>query len=153
MYKVINPGVWLLIADVSEPSISSIFLGSKMQYVYIHTYTYYILLPKKMELIEDSETSAISNQTPGKHPKENILHVKHGESLKSRIINPIKRLRENEGHSSALLIFFKELFNYFSISVLRSYSDVDTLLKLISAYIHVCIIFILILYKILKYMF
>jgi hypothetical protein len=26
------PGVWLLIADVSEPSISSIFLGSKMQY-------------------------------------------------------------------------------------------------------------------------
>jgi hypothetical protein len=37
-----------------------------------------------MELIEGSETSAISNQTPGKHPKENILHVKHGESLKSR---------------------------------------------------------------------
>jgi hypothetical protein len=34
---------------------------------------YCILLPKKMELIEDSETSAISNQTPGKHPKENIL--------------------------------------------------------------------------------
>jgi hypothetical protein len=41
-------------------------------------------LLKKMELIEVSETSAISNQTPGKHPKENILHVKHGESLKSR---------------------------------------------------------------------
>jgi hypothetical protein len=39
-----------------------------------------------MELIEGSETSAIRNQTPGKHPKENILHVKHGESLKSRII-------------------------------------------------------------------
>jgi hypothetical protein len=32
-----------------------------------------ILLPKKMELIEGSETSAISNPTPGKHPKENIL--------------------------------------------------------------------------------
>jgi hypothetical protein len=32
-----------------------------------------ILLPKKMELIEGSETSAISNQTPGKHPKKNIL--------------------------------------------------------------------------------
>jgi hypothetical protein len=27
-----------------------------------------------MELIDGSETSAISNQTPGKHPKENILH-------------------------------------------------------------------------------
>jgi hypothetical protein len=38
-----------------------------------------------MELIEGSETSAISNQTPGKHPKENILDVKHGESLKSRM--------------------------------------------------------------------
>jgi hypothetical protein len=37
-----------------------------------------------MEPIERSETSAISNQTPGKHPKENILHIKHGESLKSR---------------------------------------------------------------------
>jgi hypothetical protein len=37
-----------------------------------------------MKLIEGSETSAISNQTPGKHPKENILRVKHGESLKSR---------------------------------------------------------------------
>jgi hypothetical protein len=38
-----------------------------------------------MELIEVSETSAISNQMPWKHPKENLLHVKHGESLKSRI--------------------------------------------------------------------
>jgi hypothetical protein len=35
-----------------------------------------------MDLIEGSETSAISTQTPGKHPKENILHIKHGESLK-----------------------------------------------------------------------
>jgi hypothetical protein len=45
-----------------------------------------------MELIEGSETSAISNQTPGKHPKENLLHVKRGESLKSSIyiyINPV----------------------------------------------------------------
>jgi hypothetical protein len=36
---------------------------------------YCILLPKKMEPIEGSETSAISNQTPGKHPKENIFLV------------------------------------------------------------------------------
>jgi hypothetical protein len=34
--------------------------------------------------IDPVETSAIRNQTPGKHPKENILHVKHGESLKTR---------------------------------------------------------------------
>jgi hypothetical protein len=38
----------------------------------------------KMEPIEGSETSAIGTQTPGKHPKENILHIKQeGESLKS----------------------------------------------------------------------
>jgi hypothetical protein len=43
-----------------------------------------IKLPKKMEPVEGFETSAISNQMPGKHPKENILYVKHGESLKSR---------------------------------------------------------------------
>jgi hypothetical protein len=29
----------------------------------------------KMEPIEGSETSAISTQTPGKHPKENILQA------------------------------------------------------------------------------
>ena len=47
--------------------------------------------PLKMELIECSETSAYcnSNQTPGKYPKEYIhLDSKHGERLKSRIINP-----------------------------------------------------------------
>jgi len=40
----------------------------------------------KMELIEGSETSAISIVTPGNYPKENILHTEHGESLKSRIL-------------------------------------------------------------------
>jgi len=39
----------------------------------------------KMELIEGSETSAISIVTPGNYPKENILHTGHGESLKSSI--------------------------------------------------------------------
>ena len=63
------PGVWDLKADVSEPSIGSIFLGK---------------LPRKMEQIEGSETPAFKPQTPGKYPKENILHNEHGESLKSR---------------------------------------------------------------------
>ena len=67
----------MLIADVSEPSINSIFIGRWMKYI-IH-------LPMKMELIEGSETSAISIVTPGNYPKENILHTEHGESLKSRI--------------------------------------------------------------------
>jgi len=66
----------MLIADVSEPSISSIFIGRWMK-DFIH-------LPMKLELIEGSETSAISIVTPGNCPKENILHTEHGESLKSR---------------------------------------------------------------------
>jgi len=36
---------------------------------------YFIHLPMNMELIEGSETSAISFVTPGNYPKENILHV------------------------------------------------------------------------------
>jgi hypothetical protein len=48
--------------------------------------SYFIELPMKMEPIECSETSTISTQTPGKYPKENILHIKDGESLKSRIL-------------------------------------------------------------------
>jgi hypothetical protein len=44
--------------------------------------SYCIDLPMKMEPIEDSETSAIGTQTPGKHPKENTVHIKHDESLK-----------------------------------------------------------------------
>jgi hypothetical protein len=40
----------------------------------------------KMGQTECSETSVNTNQTPGKHPKENTLNNEHGESLKSRII-------------------------------------------------------------------
>jgi len=47
----------------------------------------------KMELIEGSETLAISIVTPGNYPKENILHTEHGKSLKSRIIIIIRRRR------------------------------------------------------------
>jgi len=43
----------------------------------------------KMELIEGPETSAISTQTPGNYPKENMLHIEHGESLKSRILTVV----------------------------------------------------------------
>jgi len=35
--------------------------------------SYFIHLPMKMELIEGSETSAISFVTPGNYPKENKL--------------------------------------------------------------------------------
>ena len=68
------PGVWGLKVDVSEPSIGSIFLG------------------RKMEPIEGSETSAFKPQTPGKYPKENILHNEQGESLKSRQLLKVREL-------------------------------------------------------------
>jgi hypothetical protein len=61
----------------SEHCIGSIFKGRPMKYDFID-------LSLKMEPLQCSETSAISTQTPGKHPKENILHLTHGESLKSR---------------------------------------------------------------------
>jgi hypothetical protein len=50
---------------------------------------YQFHLPLKMEPIQCSETSAISIQTSGKHPKENILYFTHGESLKSRILSEL----------------------------------------------------------------
>jgi len=97
------PGVWGLKADVSEPSIGSIFLGRWRKhnsgsdvsvYLYwegMYKYTdtsqpelFFLHLPRKMEPIESSETSAFKPQTPGKYTKENILHKEHGESLKSR---------------------------------------------------------------------
>jgi hypothetical protein len=43
--------------------------------------------PLKTEQIECSETSAFNNQTPGKYPKDYTQDSKHGESLKSRLIN------------------------------------------------------------------
>jgi len=58
----------MLIADVSEPSTCSIFIGRWLNY-FIH-------LSMKMELIEGSETSVISIVTAGNYPKENILHVR-----------------------------------------------------------------------------
>jgi hypothetical protein len=48
------PSVWFILADVSEPSIGSIFKGFK---------------PLKMDPTEGSETSANINQTLGIHPK------------------------------------------------------------------------------------
>jgi hypothetical protein len=44
--------------------------------------SYCIDLPMKMERIEGSETSAISTQTPGKHPKENIVSIYLGDKAK-----------------------------------------------------------------------
>jgi hypothetical protein len=67
------PGIRLSFADISEPSVRSIFKG--------------LIKPLKMDLTEGSETSAKLNLTPGKYPKENTQDSEHGKNLKSRILN------------------------------------------------------------------
>ena len=57
-----------------------------------------------MEPIEGSETSAFKTQTPGKYPKENILHNEHGESLKSRYNKIV--LLDRIIHYTVKIIFF-----------------------------------------------
>jgi hypothetical protein len=66
------PGVWVLIADVSEHY--RFHLQSQVKED----------LTLKMEPIQCSETSTVSTETPGKHPKEIMFHLTHGESLQSR---------------------------------------------------------------------
>ena len=57
------PGVLVIIADVSESSIGSIFMGRWMKNDW-------------------DGTCGVEPKTPGNYPKENILHTAHGESLK-----------------------------------------------------------------------
>ena len=58
--------------------------------------TFFIHMPMKMEPIRSSETSAIKTQTPGNYPKRNILQLKHGESLKTRISFPSVKICSKE---------------------------------------------------------
>ena len=58
----------------------------------------------KMELIEGSETSAITNQTPGNYPKGNLLYSVHGESLKSRIRYLDKSVFRKQGQLETLIL-------------------------------------------------
>jgi hypothetical protein len=85
---MIPSAIWGMAFHYPRQSITrhSIYI---FPYKYTFPCTYIItsnLLPRKMVQIECSETSAIINQTPGNHPKEDILYSKHGESLKSRTI-------------------------------------------------------------------
>jgi len=57
-------------------------------------------VPRKMEPIEGSETSAFKPQTPGNYSKENILHKEHGESLKSRQYISIYCVPDDESNVS-----------------------------------------------------
>jgi len=69
------PGVRLWFADVSEPSVSSIFkswMWSMKCHFILH------IQPLKMERWQ---TTIL---TPGRYPKEHIQHSRHGKNLKSR---------------------------------------------------------------------
>jgi len=58
----------------------------------------------KMEPIKCSETSAFSTQTPGRCPKEDALHIKHGESLKSRINQPFgQKVNKTSNHERSVI--------------------------------------------------
>ena len=70
-----------------------------------------------MKLIEGSETSAFKPQTPGKYPKENILHIEHGESLKSRhhslcIIHSVPSFLLSVMHLSLEIIMLADMCKY-----------------------------------------
>jgi hypothetical protein len=89
----------VLISDVSEPSIGSIFFAGDAM---------------KMEPIEGSETSAFKPQTPVKYPKENILHNEHGESLKSRTLLILYVIKA----------YKKFLYRYFDmVNILKMYEN------------------------------
>jgi hypothetical protein len=79
------PGVTLSFADVSEPSVRSIFKG----------------------LIKNvgSETSVKLNLTPGKYPKENIQDSEHGENLKSRLLHVSASTCHIQGASYVLVSY------------------------------------------------
>jgi hypothetical protein len=81
----------VLLADVSELSIGSIFKGRWM---------------KKMEPIKSSETSVNNTQTPGTYPKESKLYLEHGENLKSRKLKFDYNLTRIIGASHEDLIIF-----------------------------------------------
>jgi hypothetical protein len=65
----------------------------------------------KMEKTECSETLAYIIQTPGNYQEESIQHSEHGESLKSRIIPVIPKVREVSGKVTAIVRFLNCLEN------------------------------------------
>jgi hypothetical protein len=56
-----------------------------------------------MDLTEGSETSANINQTPGNHPKVDILNTEHGESLKSMIMAVCKGAATSKNKNKTIL--------------------------------------------------
>jgi hypothetical protein len=93
------PSVWFILADVSDPSVRSIFKSLK---------------PLKMDLTEGSETSAKINQTLGKPPQLDTVNTEHSKSLKSR--NKCFRKRKQSNwvflvHKSNACFIFQIMIN------------------------------------------
>ena len=82
----------------------------------------------KMEPIECSQTSAISTQTPGKYPKENTLHIKHGESLKSRKLKTLFPLSVHRDFQRLL----DEFISYVFVNNVQNIIFLNTLHKSLS---------------------
>jgi hypothetical protein len=76
----------------------------------------------KMEQTDCSETSAYKIQTPGNYPEENIQHLEHGESLKSRIIcTSFEVFRNDISDDSSLLEYDAALMGNRNPTFLRQY--------------------------------
>jgi len=76
LLKYTNDSIVYLCDDVSEHTISSIFMGGLSKE---------LTSPMKMEQTECSGMSIHKIQTPGNHPKERTQRSERGEILKSSI--------------------------------------------------------------------
>jgi len=64
----------------------------------------------KMEPTVSSETSAIRTQTPGNHPKRNILHLEHGGKLENKNTKTLQGAKET-GHCRVIKQWQLESFS------------------------------------------
>ena len=84
-----------------------------------------------MEPTVSSETSAIITQTPGNYPKRNTLHLKHGESLKTRIVLNYLHFKNIRGEYTWT--------NTFQIQVIFFYMECDADILLLDTECHLAV--------------
>jgi hypothetical protein len=87
-------------------------------YIYIYIYNIFFLhLLMKMEPIESSETSAFKTRTPGKNPKENIIHTYPSVGISRRFVRNVYIHLANhlKFHSR---LFYSRLLKIFQFTLL-----------------------------------
>ena len=110
------------------------------EYIYTDTSQselFFLHLPRKMEPIEGSETSAFKPQTPGKHQKENILHKEHGESLKSRYFQSLSSKRNRLRQHHEIPVYLRLFSNKHSMSFKDLFFTLSKSLTPVVQYVYV----------------